>query len=178
MTLLKIAFGISLVFFGFSAIAIAQTEPAEHSAPENLNGQIHFLSSNGSDLCSLTVPATTQRFDFSEGSNHCENNRASSFWLENVPSATLIQLYENAQCSDAQNKDNYFIKLKTVKSPTTWDKSQHVSIDSLRDSKKGALLPGRYTRIEQDSYVGADLAGKNLNERLSCVYIERSQPAN
>lgn len=171
-----------LFSFGFNGfVTAAQTDSTKQSPAENLTGIVHFMDSSTKEVCTLAVPATTQVFDFS-GNSHCENNKVAYFWFENVPSATLIHLYENAACSDAKTKGNYFIKLKTVKQPTTWsqtpERDKHISIDSLRDAKKGALLPGRYTRVEEDSWVGEDLEKENLNQRLSCVYIERSQPVN
>jgi hypothetical protein len=105
----------------------------------------------------------------------------STFWLENVPSATLINFYENDACSDAKVSNTFFFKFKTVKQPTDW--APHggmlLSIDALRNLRPGELIAGKNLRVEADgAFVGPDLAAKNLNERLSCVYIERSQPAN
>jgi hypothetical protein len=100
----------------------------------------------------------------------------SYFWLENVPSATLIQFYENESCSDAKTNNNFFFKFKTVKQPTEWA-SAHMSIDELRISNAGDLIPKKNTRVEE-AFIGNNFTGDNLNERLSCVYIERSQPVN
>ena len=124
------------------------------------------------------MPELSQYFNFGSSNEYCENNMVSSFWLEDVPSATLIHFHANESCSDAQSKQNFYIKLKTVKDPTDWGNQSNVtSIDSMRNLKEGWLLPKKNTRIEA-SFVGSDFNNKSLNEQLSCVYIERSQPVN
>lgn len=141
-------------------------------------GIIHFFNDKNEEKCTLAVPEVSQSFDFSDSSEYCENNMISSFWLEDVPSATLINFYADESCTDAHSKQNFYIKFKTVKNSTDWGNSGNVSsIDSLRNLKKGSLLPKKNIRIEA-SFVGADFDNKNLNEQISCVYIERSQPVN
>src|SRR5207253_10915025 len=162
-----------MMLSGMSNSAVAQTVSVK-----NEYGRIHFNNDKGEEKCTLAIPTTSQIFNFGANNEYCENNMASTFWLENVPSATLIQFYENDTCSDGKSSDNFYFKLKTVKQPTDWSQSPNpaatLSVDTLRNSKAGELIPKKNVRIE-DAYVGAGLATKNLNERLSCVYIERSQ---
>lgn len=165
-----------MMFFGMSSFAAEQTAPVKQNDSRNTYGRIHFWDDKGDERCTLAIPETSQKFDFSASDQYCENNMVSKFWLENVPSATLIQFYENESCSDSEDKNNFFFKLKTVKQPTEWTGAT-MSIDELRRSSAGELIPKKNTRVEA-AFVGADFATKNLNERLSCVYIERSQPVN
>ena len=141
------------------------------------NGIIHFFNDKNEEKCTLAVPDTRQHFDFGSSSEYCENNMVSTFWLENVPSATLINFHANESCSDAQTNRNFYIKFKTVKDPTDWSDKGSVSVDSMRNLREGWLLPKKNIRIEA-SFVGAHFNNKSLNEQLSCVYIERSQPVN
>ncbi|MCL6703293.1 hypothetical protein [Pseudomonas sp. T1.Ur] len=165
-----------MMFFGVSSFAAAQTAPIKQDDARNPYGRIHFNNDKGEEKCTLAIPATSQIFNFGASNQYCENNMVSTFWLENIPSATLIQFYENESCSDAKTDDNFFFKLKTVKQPTEWS-SATMSIDELRRSSAGELIPKKNTRVE-DAHVGSYFATRNLNERLSCVYIERSQPVN
>lgn len=166
-----------MMFFGMSSFAAEQTAPAKQDDARNASyGRIHFLNDKNEEKCTLPIPETSQTFNFGASNQYCENNMVSKFRLENIPSATLIHFYENESCSNAENKDNFFFELKTVKQPTEWTDAT-MSIDELRRSSAGELIPKKNTRVEA-AFVGSDFATKNLNERLSCVYIERSQPAN
>lgn len=157
---------------------VACTTPSTSTAPAATYGLIHFLNDKNEEKCTLPIPQNHGTYDFSPNNQYCENNMVATFWLENVPSATLIQLYENEACSDARTAKNFFFKLKTVKQPTDWQGgSISSSIDILRNSAAGQLLPKKNVRVD-DAFVGSEFSSKNLNERLSCVYIERSQPVN
>jgi hypothetical protein len=162
-----------------SSFAAAQTAPIKQDESRNTYGRIHFNNDKGEEKCTLAIPETRQFFDFGASNQYCENNMVSTFWLENVPSATLIQFYEHETCNDAKSIGNFFFKLKTVKQPTDWSDPvvTTLSIDELRRSSAGELIPKKNTRVE-DAHVGEYFATRNLNERLSCVYIERSQPVN
>lgn len=141
-------------------------------------GIIHFFNDKNEEKCTLTVPEFSQHFNFGASNEYCENNMVSTFWLEDVPSATLIHFYANESCTDAQSEQNFYIKFKTVKDPTDWENQSNASsIDSMRNLREGVLLPKKNTRIDA-SFVGSDFNNKSLNEHLSCVYIERSQPVN
>lgn len=163
-----------LLLSTLSSFAAVQTD-----STRNASGLIHFLNDKGEEKCTLPIPERSQRFDLSDSNETCENNMIASFWLDNVPSATLIQFYENESCSDAQVDRNFYFKFKTVKQPTSWVELPNPPITStievLRHSKPGELLVGKYTRVE-DAFVANGI--DNLNERISCVYIERSQPVN
>ncbi|SSB97064.1 hypothetical protein SAMN04488697_106328 [Pseudomonas sp. 43mfcvi1.1] len=164
---------------GLATVACAASE--QDTTTNSSFGTIHFNNDKGEEKCSLAIPETNNWFNFSHDNQYCENNMVSTFWLENVPSATLINFYENDACSDAKVSNTFFFKFKTVKQPTDW--APHggmlLSIDALRNLRPGELIAGKNLRVEADgAFVGPDLAAKNLNERLSCVYIERSQPAN
>lgn len=145
-------------------------------ATQNSYGLIHLFDDKGVEKCTLAVPETSKIFDFSSNSEYCENDSISSFWLENVPSATLIQFYDNAWCNDAQTPRVFYFKLKTTKNPTDWNESK-TTIDGLRNINVGGLISKKNTRMEE-KFIGSEYANKNLNERISCVYIERSQPVN
>jgi len=172
--LLSLCTGVLLS--AISAVVAAQTAPANSGY-----GRIHFNNDKGEEKCTLAVPEDRQTFSFNSNDEYCENNMVSSFWLENVPSATLIQLFENEACSANQDERNFYFLLKTVKQPTDWSQAPNppdvLTIDQLRNAGKGELLVRKYTRVE-DAFVGSELSDDNLNERLSCVYIERSQPVN
>jgi hypothetical protein len=166
-----------MMLFGTSSFATTQTAPTKQDDVRNTFGQIHFNDDKGVEQCALAIPDTSKSFHFNASNEYCENNMVSTFWLENVPSATLIQFYENEACSDAEVSNNFFFKLKTVKQPTNWSTAEPLSINSLRTLSAGNLIPKKNTRMEK-AFVGSNFATDNLNERLSCVYIERSQPAN
>lgn len=160
---------IVMAFISLSSATVMETQQ-EHG------GIIHFLNDKNEEKCTLVVPDTNQYFNFGSNDEHCENNMASSFWLENVPSATLINFYADESCTEALSKNNFYIKLKTVKQPTDWSSQANAqSIDSLRNFGKGWLLTKKDIRFEE-TFIGSDFSNENLNERISCVYIERSQP--
>ena len=167
----------SLLFYAISSVAATPPAP---KADENY-GKIHFIDTQGKPVCVISVPKVSETTNFDSGNTSCQNNRATSFWLENVNSATLINLYENEACSDNQSDKNFYFKLKTVKQPTHWYSGEAqipMRIDELRAYESpGELISGKYTRVEE-SFVGKDLLSDDLDERLSCVYIERSQPVN
>lgn len=165
----------SLLFYAVSSVAATPPAPKE----EENYGKIHFSDSEGKDVCVIPVPEVSEQTNFDSSGSDCENNRATNFWLENVDSATLINFYENEACSDNQTDENFYFKLKTVKQPTHWSENPiPMRIDNLRAYKSpGELIKGKYVRVEE-SFVGTDLLGEDLDERLSCVSIERSQPVN
>lgn len=167
----------SLFFYAVSSVAATTPAP---KVDENY-GKVHFVDSEGKGVCVISVPKVSVTTNFDSGNTSCQNNRATSFWLENVSSATLINLYENEACSDNQSDKNFYFKLKTVKQPTHWYSGEAqipMRIDELRAYESpGELISGKYTRVEE-SFVGKDLLSDDLDERLSCVYIERSQPVN
>ena len=167
----------SLLFYAISSVAATPPAPKED---ENY-GKIHFIDSEGNPVCALDVPKVSELTNFDSSATNCENDRATSFWLEKVDSATLIEFYENEACSDNQSKSNFYFKLKTVKQPTDWVENFTpipMRIDNLRAYKSpGELIKGKYVRVEE-SFVGRDLLSEDLDERLSCVFIERSQPVN
>ncbi|SDA87150.1 hypothetical protein SAMN03159443_03945 [Pseudomonas sp. NFACC15-1] len=171
-----------MTLISVSALGIvACVAPDRGNTTQNAFGSIHFNNDKGEEKCTLPIPETTLTANFSLPNQYCENNMVSTFWLENVPSATLIQFFENESCSNAKVPSNFFFLLKTVKQPTDWTPHGAVthSIDALRHLRPGELIAGKHLRVEPDgAFVGSDLASKNLNERISCVYIERSQPAN
>lgn len=176
---------ITLISFsGLATVACVAAERDNSTSTKSSFGSIHFQNDKGDEKCVLLIPETSEMFNFAESSQACENNMVSTFWLENVPSATLIQFYENEFCSDGKDADNFFFKLKTVKQPTDWAPHGTValSIDSLRHRRPGELIAGKNLRVDLEpppsTFVGSHLSNQNLNERLSCVYIERSQPAN
>lgn len=168
---------------GYSLHAAAQTTTAPTKEALNAYGRIIFYEAKdpAKEICSLAIPETKGTYDFSASTQLCENNRAASFSLENVPSATLIQFYDKDSCTDAQSNDNFYFKLKTVKQPTDWSQvpnpAMRLNFNALRDYSEGALVPGKNIRVEKN-FVGSNYSSQNLDERLSCVYIERSQPVN
>jgi hypothetical protein len=163
----------------------AIAESGENSQPTNTKasyGEIAFFNGDGEKKCTLSVPETKQAFDFSQSGQSCENNMAASFTLENIPSATLIQFFNTEKCSDAKVKEDFFVKLKTVKQPTSWSTPPNpptltMHFNNFKKVKAGDLIPNRYIRVE-DQWEGSDYANKDWDETISCVYIERSQPAN
>lgn len=158
----------------------ASIAPERNDFADTPYGVIHLNNDKGEEKCTLPIPETYKEFNFENSNEYCENNMVSTFWLENVPSATRINLYEDRTCSDAIGSGNFFFKLKTVKQPTDWTTPGGPtlqSVDGLRHSKQGDLLANKNTRIEA-AFVGAYYENKNLNERISCVSIERSQPVN
>ena len=141
-------------------------------------GNIVFYNSKSEKICSLSVPETRQTFDFSSSSQNCQNNSAASFQLENIPSATLIHFYENESCSDGKSSNNFYVKLKTVKQPTDWtDPPSQMNFNDFKNKQAGYLVPRKNIRVEEQ-WEGSDYSSRDWDERISCVYIERSQPAN
>jgi hypothetical protein len=178
---------ITLISFsGLATVACVAPERDNSTSTKSSFGTIHFQNDKGEEKCTLPIPETEKRFHFNDPDEYCENNMVSYFWLENVPSATKIQFYENESCSDGiTDQDSFYFKLKTVKQPTHWA-GVTLSIDALRNLRPGELIAGKNLRVDPNPplpappsvFVGTGLAHKNLNERLSCVHIERSQPAN
>lgn len=141
-------------------------------------GRIHFYNDKNEEGCTLALPDIKQYFNFGDSNEYCENNMVSTFWLENIPSATQIHFYARESCSDAKTSQNFYIKFKTVKNSTDWGNQSYASsVDSMRNLRQGWLVPKKNIRIE-DSFVGSNFNNKSLNEQLSCVYIERSLPVN
>ncbi|MHC8305645.1 hypothetical protein [Pseudomonas sp. PB3P13] len=169
-TLLTATVYTCMALYGANTVAAAQTKATY--------GDIIFYNSKGEQKCTLSVPETRQTFDFSQSSQSCENNMAVTFTLRNIPSATLIQFYDEEICSDAKVSDNFFVKLKTVKQPTDWSNpAANMTLNDFKKRQAGDLIPNKNIRVEEQ-WEGSDYANKDWNERLSCVYIERSQPAN
>lgn len=161
-----------LVLYAASFIASAQ------EASSGAYGDITFFNSRNEKICSLPVPETSQFFDFSSSSQHCENNSAATFQLENIPSATLIQFYENERCSDSKLNDNFFVKLQTVKQPTDWTNPlSQMNFNDFKNKKTGDLIPKKNIRVN-DKWEGSEYSEVSWDERISCVYIVRSQPVN
>lgn len=173
-TLPMAALCAGVMLFTINCFATPSPQPTH-----NNYGLVHLLDDKGVEKCILPVPETSQTFNFSSGNEYCENDSISSFWLENVPSATLIQFYDENVCSTLQTRENFYFQLKTTKNPTDWStlNPAPITIDSLRSINVGGLISKRNTRME-DKFIGSYYDSKNLNERLSCVYIERSQPVN
>ena len=173
---LKQLFNAMLALIVMAFTSLSSASPTE--IPKKNSGIIHFMNDKNEEKCTLAVPESSQYFDFGSNNQYCENNMVSSFWLENVPSATLINFHAEESCTDAQSKQNFYIKFKTVKQSTDWGtQANAISIDSLRNLGKGWLIPKKHIRIES-FFLGSDFNTKSLNEQLSCVYIERSQPVN
>ncbi|MDD2103386.1 hypothetical protein [Pseudomonas putida] len=168
-----------LTFFGASAVASTPTAANKQAEPKATYGQIIFYNGKGEKHCMLSVPETKQTFNLADGSQSCTENHAASFSLENIPSATLIQFYENQSCSDSKVKGNFFVKLKTVKQPTDWSSPSPnppatMHFNDFRKLDPEYLVPKKFIRIE-DRWPVPDV-NEDWDERISCVYIERSQP--
>ncbi|WLG99816.1 hypothetical protein PSH92_20985 [Pseudomonas beijingensis] len=190
-SVLRVCAWITLISVsGLATVACASPERGNSTSTKASFGTIHFQNDKGEEKCTLPIPETEKRFHFNDPDEYCENNMVSYFWLENVPSATKIQFYDNESCTDVTTDQNtFFFKLQTVKQPTHWAGVTH-SIDALRHLSAGELIAGKNLRVDlpitqpppnppkPPVFVGTQLSGKNLNERLSCVHIERSQPAN
>lgn len=167
---------------GANALAAVQTSTGKQAEPKATYGDVIFYNSKGEKKCTLSVPETKQIFDFSQSGQSCENNMAASFTLENIPSATLIQFYENTSCSDAKTTGNFFVKLKTVKQPTDWSTPPNpptptMNFNDFKKKEAGDLIPKRNIRVDEQ-WEGSGNANKDWDERISCVYIERSQSVN
>lgn len=163
------------------ALSSLSAATALHTTPEK-TGIIRLYNDKGEEKCSWPIPPLHKYYLLSDPNEACENNMISSFLLENVPSATLIHFYGADSCTEAHSKENFYIKLKTVKAPTDWTDptapaTGSISIDSMKSSKEGWLISKRNIRVEK-SFVGSDFNKKSLNEQVSCIYIERSQTAN
>jgi hypothetical protein len=180
---LAVSYFAWIVLFGICGIAaVGCTAPNKQSASTNAPyGRIHLNNDKGEEKCVLPLPDDYQlkTWNFAPSNAYCENDMVSTFWLENIPSATTIGFFENSSCSNNISKDNFYFVLKTVKQPTDWAPGGSVvqSIDGMRNSKKGELMPKRNVRFEE-AFVGAEYNTKNLNERISCVSIQLSPPAN
>lgn len=172
---------IWIVLFGANCTATATSVTPEQNSSANASyGRIHFNNDKGEEKCVLPIPEETLTADFSRPDEYCEDNMVSTFWLENLPSATTIGLYENGSCAKLQTSTNFYFVLKTVKQPTDWTGPGGpvvYSIDALRNASPGELLPKKNTRVDE-AFVGSTFDNKNLNERLSCVHIVRSPPVN
>jgi hypothetical protein len=180
-SLLRVTACACLALYGANSVAAASGENSQQSETKANYGDIVFFNSKGEKKCTLSVPETKQAFDFSPSGQSCQNNLMASFTVENVPSATLIQFFEKESCSDANIRGNFFVKLKTVKQPTDWSSPPNppttMNFNDFKKRKAGDLIPNRYIRVEQQ-WEGSDFANEDWDERISCVYIERSQPVN
>lgn len=167
-----------IVLFGILGVATAGCIASKQGGSATTSyGSIHFNNDKGEEKCVLPIPEIENTWDFTSSASPCENNMVSTFWLENVPSATLIDLHDSRNCSELEIYNSFYFKLRTVKQPTDWAPGGSVthSVDALRNVQEGELIPKKNTRLEK-KFIGADYDNKNLNERLSCVHIERSQP--
>lgn len=158
-----------MTLYGASSAAATQTKNHEQIEPDNTYGTITLYDTANAHVCTLAVPETKITHDFSQPAARCQNNKAASFTLNNVSSATLIQFYEDETCTDAITSHNFFAKLKTTKQPTSWDRP--MEFEELRALTAGYLIPGKNVRVDE-----IHSAGGAWSERISCVYIERSQP--
>lgn len=156
---------IWLILHGQNSIA----ESATIDKTKSEYGVINF------DHCTLPIPEISKSYNLSDSGINCQNNKIASMLLENAPSAMLIQLYENESCSDAKVPNNFFIKLKTTKQPTTW--AGALEVNNFKNVSAGYLYPGRNLRVEEQ-WEGSEYSGENWSEKISCIYIERSQPVN
>jgi hypothetical protein len=180
-SLLRVTACACLALYGANSAVAASAENAQQSEPKSNYGDIVFYNSKLEKKCTLSVPENSQVFDFSKPDQSCENNLMASFTLENIPSATLIEFYSNESCSDSQTKDNFFVKLKTVKQPTDWSSPPNppatMNFNDFKKRKAGDLIPKKYIRVEEQ-WEGSDFANQDWDEQISCVYIKRSQPAD
>lgn len=182
MSLFRLTACACLALYGANSAIAASVESNSQPKTTANYGDIVFFNGKGEKTCTLSVPETKAHFDFTEPDQSCANDLVASFSLENIPSATLIQFYENENCSDAQTKNNFFVKLKTVKQPTDWNSPPNpptptMNFNDFKKRKAGDLIPNRYIRVEAQ-HEGDDFANEDWDERISCVYIERSQPVN
>lgn len=167
-----------VTFFGLSAVAMAQTSADKQVGTKAIYGSVIFHNSYGETVCTIPVPDTKGVYSFHLDNSVCENNLVASFTLEIIPSATLIQFYGNETCSDGRGSENFFIKLKTVKQPTDWVSiGDKMNFNDLRNKAPGELIPKRNIRVD-DYWEGNEIRGEEWAEKISCVYIERSQPIN
>lgn len=163
---------LMLITTAFSGLVLSGHSSATEKsvAPNSAKADYGFVRL---DICSLPVPETKATYQFNQDGQHCENNKSSQFTLENVPSATLIQFYTSDTCTDFHASGEGYVKLKTTKQPTTW--KDPLSFNDFKSTTPGYLVPGKNLRVEE---MWDGLPGHGWNERISCVYIERSQPVN
>ncbi|WP_143024548.1 hypothetical protein [Pseudomonas abietaniphila] len=137
------------------AISAALEDPVYHGRLKVYKGK------DGSELtCTLAFENGSFNFKDIEG---CENDKASHFILEEVPSAAFITFYDAPDCA---SHDNFIIKMKTVKHPTTTLKAVELT-EAAKKLPNEVIAPG-IIMISKENDQG------DIKDKLSCVKIERS----
>lgn len=132
---MKIRTGCMLAILGLLALDTALAGNIEFAEKwDSANGP-------GGDRCSIEVVRMKgeQTFDFKDDdTNNCKNDQMTYFKLNNVPSATLIGLYAEANCRTERTPDWYFI-LRVYINPmsTGW-----IAIPDLEHVSKDGIVKG------------------------------------
>lgn len=122
------------------------------------------INGPGGDRCSIDInySSSTETYDFKSGKNNeCKNDQMSYFKLNDVPSATLIGLYAEANCRTYRKPDWYFI-LRVYIQPLS---TQWYAIPDVEGTDRGKIFK-RGLRVEENVYNQGNIKGK-----LSCVTI-------
>lgn len=114
--------------------------------------------------------------DFVNGETHfkdsatCDNDKAGFFGLDEVPSAALVTFYDAPDCA---GHDNFIFTIKTIKHPTstareTTTTQGPVSLKTAAETEiNKVVVPGVLL-------VASEINSNPIDERLSCVKIQRS----
>ena len=141
--------------FSQLAISAALEDPVYQGRLEIYGGK------KGDDL-SCTLAFENGSFNL-KNIDECENDTASKFKLDEVPSAAFITFYDAPDCA---SHDNFIIKMKTVKHPTTTVEAVDLTTAAKKRPNE-VVVPG-IIMITTENDQG------QIKDKLSCVKIERS----
>lgn len=136
------------------SISAAREDPVYHGRLEIYGGKETAL------VCTLAFENGSYNFKSIED---CKNDTASHFKLDEVPSAAFITFYDAPDCA---SHDNFIIKMKTVKHPTTTVEAVDLTAASKKRPNE-VVAPGIIM-------ISTENDRDQIKDKLSCVKIERS----
>lgn len=119
------------------------------------------ISFHGKNHCTLNF--VTSQVNFKKH-GQCQNDDASTFELEHVPSAAEIWLFDNPDC-DPSKANDFWLKLMTIKKDYT---QAPIDFDLIARTPVGSVVLGAPGLRLIDSHVRP---GGQTHKKLSCVKI-------
>lgn len=165
------ALSVLCAYTGFAVAQTAATADTSSAISNYPDGVIEFFnepsSGDGDGVLKCTLAFVGGTYSFKDGDNACKGkwDDVTRVKVIGIPSASTFTLYDDESCSDRDDQA-YIYTLKSVKNPTTTDKS--IPINTMGSTALGALLPNTTLRMEKK------LRNRDERDLLGCVRIVRS----
>ena len=140
------------------------TQTAEPTSDNNGFITLYLDDQNGAPTINCVIPIANQTYslDQSGDADECNNNDTHYFSLDNVPSATTIEFYDDDKCKE--KTIDFYYKIRTIKNPTTTP----TRIDSIKtgQSPDGTIMAPGVQLVYSNR--------KRIDDDLSCIDMKLS----